>query len=117
MSITPQFRWDVATVLIGPAILSMTVIPLYVLTIDVSPWVWLMFAVFMLWNGVSIMAGYQGFAISYARSKADCVSNDANGGSSLPSSCEKPERGFRGMHDSTRTLFIKQLLHNSRTPL
>ena len=92
MSTTPQFRWDVATVLIGPAILSMTVIPLYVLTIDVSPWVWLMFAVFMLWNG-------------------------ANGGCSLPSSREKPERGFRGMHDSARTLFTKQLLHNSRTPL
>ena len=48
MSTTTQFRWDVATVLIGPAILSMTVIPFYALTIDVSPWVWLMFAVFML---------------------------------------------------------------------
>ena len=47
MSTTPQFRWDVATVLIGPTILSMTAISLYVLTIDVSPWVWLMFAVFM----------------------------------------------------------------------
>ena len=58
MSTTPQFRWDVATVLIGPTILSMTVISLYVLTIDVGPWVWLMFAVFMLWNGLSIMAGY-----------------------------------------------------------
>ena len=98
MSTTPQFRWDIATVLIGPAILSMTVIPLYVLTIDVSPWVWLMFAVFSIMFRVSRW-------------------NGANGGCSLPSSREKPERGFRGMHDSTRTLFTKQLLHNSRTPL
>lgn len=58
MQPTPPFRWEVATVLIGPAIISMTVIPLYVLTSDVSPWVWLMFAVLMMWNGMSITAGY-----------------------------------------------------------
>ena len=53
-----SFRWEVAVVLIGPIIVSLTVIPLYILISGISPWVWLMFFVFMMWNGLSITAGY-----------------------------------------------------------
>ncbi len=55
---TPDFRWDVATVLFGTAAVALLVVPWYGYQYGYNLWLWLGFSVFVLWNGLSITAGY-----------------------------------------------------------
>lgn len=51
-------RWDVVAALFGTTIVAVTVVPAYGLIAGYSWWLWGFFALFLLWNGLSITAGY-----------------------------------------------------------
>lgn len=51
-------NWVPATLLISTPILALILVPYYLWTHDVSWQVWTIFALFMVWNGMSITMGY-----------------------------------------------------------
>lgn len=51
-------RWDVALALFGTLGAAVTLVPAYAIYNGYAPWLWAWFLVFMLWNGLSITAGY-----------------------------------------------------------
>jgi stearoyl-CoA desaturase (Delta-9 desaturase) len=54
----PKRRYDVLSVFTGTGLAALIAVPWYGLTHGYSPWLWLAFLVFVLWNGLSITAGY-----------------------------------------------------------
>lgn len=55
---TAPRRWDVIGVFAGTAIVALGVAPWYGLTHGYTPGLWLLFVLFVAWNGLSITAGY-----------------------------------------------------------
>lgn len=53
-----ETRWDVLTVFVGTALVALTVAPVYGWLYGYSNTLWVLFIAFMLWNGLSITAGY-----------------------------------------------------------
>jgi stearoyl-CoA desaturase (Delta-9 desaturase) len=54
----PRFRWDVLSIFAITGVTGLLVTPWYGLTHGFSGWLWMMFVVMLLWNGLSITAGY-----------------------------------------------------------
>lgn len=55
---TAPRRWDVIGVFAGTAIVALGVAPWYGFTHGYGPGLWLLFVLFVAWNGLSITAGY-----------------------------------------------------------
>jgi stearoyl-CoA desaturase (delta-9 desaturase) len=51
-------RWDVALLLFGTLAAALTIVPAYAFIHGYETWLWAWFLLFMLWNGLSITAGY-----------------------------------------------------------
>jgi len=54
----PALRLDVFTIFVGTTLVAITLVPWYGFTSGYSTGMWVAFAVFMFWNGLSITAGY-----------------------------------------------------------
>ena len=54
----PALRLDVFTIFLGTTHVALTLVPWYGFTSGYSTGMWVAFAVFMFWNGLSITAGY-----------------------------------------------------------
>ena len=54
----PALRLDVFTIFLGTTLVALTLVPWYGFTSGYSTGMWVAFAVFMFWNGLSITAGY-----------------------------------------------------------
>jgi stearoyl-CoA desaturase (delta-9 desaturase) len=57
-SAAPKIRWDVAAVLFGTLTVAVTAVPWYGMAHGFEPLLWLGFSLFVIWNGMSITAGY-----------------------------------------------------------
>ncbi len=55
---TPKPRWDVITIFAGTTLVTLFVAPWHAITHGFSNALWALFVLFMLWNGLSITAGY-----------------------------------------------------------
>lgn len=51
-------RWDVISILFGTLIVAITAVPAYGLMVGYSPALWAILVVMVIWNGMSITAGY-----------------------------------------------------------
>ena len=54
----PSWRYDVLSVFIGTGLTALFVVPWYGMTHGYNSWLWLSFFIFLMWNGLSITAGY-----------------------------------------------------------
>lgn len=54
----PRLRLDVMVIFVGTTLVALTVVPWYGFTTGYSLGMWITFALFVLWNGLSITAGY-----------------------------------------------------------
>ena len=54
----PSQRYDVLSVFIGTGLTALLIVPWYGLTYGYNSWLWLFFSIFVMWNGLSITAGY-----------------------------------------------------------
>ena len=54
----PTARYDVITIFMVTGVAALIAVPTYGITHGYSPALWMTFAIFMLWNGLSITAGY-----------------------------------------------------------
>lgn len=54
----PRLRLDVIAVFAGTSIVALTAVPWYGITQGFSPALWVLFSIFLMWNGLSITAGY-----------------------------------------------------------
>lgn len=57
-STSAPIRWDVGIIFAGTALISLTLVPWWGFKVGYSQWTVLLFFVFLLWNGLSITAGY-----------------------------------------------------------
>ncbi len=56
--VAPRTRWDVLLIFVLTGLTGFLVTPWYGFTEGFSGWLWVMFTVMLLWNGLSITAGY-----------------------------------------------------------
>ena len=54
----PRRRYDVLSVFIGSALTALIIVPWYAVTHGYNAWLWLSFFILVMWNGLSITAGY-----------------------------------------------------------
>ncbi len=54
----PARRWDVTTIFVGTFAVTLTLVPWYGWQYGYAPETWALFVLFVLWNGLSITAGY-----------------------------------------------------------
>ena len=57
-TVGPRVRWDVAAVLFGTLSVAVIAVPWYGMNFGFEPLLWVGFTLFVLWNGLSITAGY-----------------------------------------------------------
>ncbi len=56
--VKPALRLDVVVIFLGTTLVALTLVPWYGFTSGYSAGMWVAFAIFMFWNGLSITAGY-----------------------------------------------------------